>query len=197
MPKSENQHAADVFERPAKPLTSASYDSLLAAIGEARFVLLREASRGTYEFYSCRTKVTKRLIQDKGFQAVVAEAGWLDAQRVNNYVHGRSADPTAEQALRGFCRFPVWMWRNGFVIWKRSIPRLPAARVSATPAWTKRAIGAVYRPKTERVSLYFYAMLPDQFNALIHIDKIRALRPLEQHAQPHLEEVPEAFPSGV
>jgi erythromycin esterase-like protein len=61
----------------------------------------------------------------------------------------------------------------------------------------ERAIGVVYRPETERVSHYFHAVLPDQFDALIHIDRTRALRALETHAEAHLEEVPETFPSGV
>jgi erythromycin esterase-like protein len=59
----------------------------------------------------------------------------------------------------------------------------------------ERAIGVVYRPQTERLSHYFYAVLPNQFDALIHIDRTSALQPLEQHADPHREEVPETFPS--
>ena len=61
----------------------------------------------------------------------------------------------------------------------------------------ERAIGVIYRPETERVSHYFDAVLPDQFDAILHIDRTRALRPLEQHADAPVEEVPETFPSGV
>jgi erythromycin esterase-like protein len=54
---------------------------------------------------------------------VAAEADWPDAYRVNRYVRGRSEDGTAEEALRGFERFPTWMWRNtavlDFVGWLR------------------------------------------------------------------------------
>jgi erythromycin esterase-like protein len=56
----------------------------------------------------------QRLIEEKGFCAVAAEADWPDAYRVNRYVRGRSDDATAEEALRGFERFPAWTWRNGF-----------------------------------------------------------------------------------
>ena len=44
------------------------------------------------------------------------EADWPDAYRVNRYVRGRSDDATAEEALRGFERFPTWMWRNAVVL---------------------------------------------------------------------------------
>jgi erythromycin esterase-like protein len=61
----------------------------------------------------------------------------------------------------------------------------------------ERAIGVVYRPETERLSHYFRARLPQQFDAVLHLDRTSALRPLERHAEPHPEEVPETFPSGV
>ena len=100
-----------------------AYDRLLEQIGDAHFVLIGEASHGTHEFYWHRAETTKRLIQEKGFQAVAAEADWPDAHRVNRYVLGRSNERTAEQALSGFARFPAWMWRNGvvaeFVAWLR------------------------------------------------------------------------------
>ena len=42
---------------------------------------------------------------------------------MNRYVRGLGEDETAEQALRGFQRFPAWMWRNAvvrdFVDWLR------------------------------------------------------------------------------
>jgi erythromycin esterase-like protein len=42
----------------------------------------------------------------------------------------------------------------------------------------ERAIGVVYRPQTERISHYFYARLPDQFDAVIHYDLTTAVEPL-------------------
>ena len=56
-------------------------------IGDARFVLIGEATHGTHEFYQQRAEITKRLIQEKGFTAVAVEADWPDAYRVNRYVH--------------------------------------------------------------------------------------------------------------
>ena len=91
-------------------------DLLLDLVGEAHFVLLGEASHGTHEFYDERAAITRRLIEEKGFCAVAVEADWPDAYRVNRFVRGRSADETAEEALRGFQRFPTWMWRNAVVL---------------------------------------------------------------------------------
>jgi erythromycin esterase-like protein len=79
-------------------------------------VLIGEASHGTHEFYAARAAMTRRLIEEKGFCAVAAEADWPDAYRVNRYVRGRGEDTTAEEALRGFERFPTWMWRNEVVL---------------------------------------------------------------------------------
>lgn len=92
-------------------------------IGDARVVLIGESSHGTHEFYEARAEITKWLIEKKGFNAVAAEADWPDAYRVNRYVRGLGDDGTPEEALRGFERFPAWMWRNtvvrDFVGWLR------------------------------------------------------------------------------
>ncbi|HVF28921.1 MAG TPA: erythromycin esterase family protein [Pyrinomonadaceae bacterium] len=110
----------------AHPLAGADsdYDPLMALVGEARFVLLGEASHGTHEFYRERAQITKRLIQEKNFTAVAVEADWPDAYRVNRYVRGRGEDTTSDEALGGFKRFPTWMWRNtdvlDFVSWLRT-----------------------------------------------------------------------------
>src|SRR5207253_508011 len=86
---------AHLVRQAAHPLTGAAqdYDPLLDLIGEARFVLLGEASHGTHEFYQQRAEITKRLIAEKGFTAVAVEADWPDAYRINRYVRGRSGDP--------------------------------------------------------------------------------------------------------
>ncbi|MEU4651938.1 erythromycin esterase family protein [Nocardia fluminea] len=92
-------------------------------IGTANIVLIGESTHGTHEFYSARAEMTKWLIEQRGFDAVAVEADWPDAARVNRYVHARGDDNTAEEALRGFQRFPAWMWRNtvvrDFVGWLR------------------------------------------------------------------------------
>ncbi|SFK54958.1 erythromycin esterase family protein [Geodermatophilus ruber] len=98
-------------------------ETLLSLVGDAQLVLIGEASHGTHDFYAARAVMTRRLIEEKGFTAVAAEADWPDAYRVNRYVRGRSEDADAEEALRDFERFPTWMWRNtavlDFVGWLR------------------------------------------------------------------------------
>jgi len=109
----------------AHPLTGTpqDYDPLLELIGDARVVLLGEASHGTHEFYRERAEITKRLIVEKGFTVVAVEADWPDAYRVNRYVRGTSNVRSSDEALGGFKRFPTWMWRNtvvcDFVGWLR------------------------------------------------------------------------------
>jgi erythromycin esterase-like protein/predicted phosphoribosyltransferase len=91
-------------------------DVLFDLVGDAHYVLIGEASHGTHEFYASRAAMTRRLIEEKGFRAVAVEADWPDAYRVNRYVRGRGQDTTSEEALRGFERFPTWMWRNTAVV---------------------------------------------------------------------------------
>ncbi|MFL5568764.1 MAG: erythromycin esterase family protein [Gemmatimonadaceae bacterium] len=109
-------HRLDGTERDHRPL--------LDLIGDARFVLLGEGSHGTHDFYHERAEITKRLIIEKGFNAVAVEADWPDAYRVNRYVRDDSDDADADAALAGFERFPTWMWRNtvvlDFVEWLRN-----------------------------------------------------------------------------
>ncbi len=96
-------------------------EALEEIVGDARIVLIGESSHGTHEFYEARAEITKWLIEEKGFCAVAAEADWPDAYRVNRYVRGLDGDKSATEALRGFERFPAWMWRNvvvrDFVDW--------------------------------------------------------------------------------
>lgn len=91
-------------------------DEILALVGDARFVLIGEASHGTHEFYQCRAEITKRLIAEKGFSAVAVEADFPDAYRVNRFVRGIGSDKNADEALGDFERFPLWMWRNTEVL---------------------------------------------------------------------------------
>ena len=114
----------------AIPLTggASDHDPLLHLIGGAPMVLLGEASHGTHEFYHERAEITRRLIVERGFTAVVVEADWPDAYRVNRFVRGETDD---DDPLGGFLRFPAWMWRNtvvrDFVHWLRvHNERLPA-----------------------------------------------------------------------
>jgi erythromycin esterase-like protein len=109
----------------AHPLggVASDYDPLMNWVGNARLVLLGEATHGTHEFYQQRAAITQRLIQEKGFTAVAVEADFPDGYRVNRFVRGIGEDATPEEALRGFRQFPSWMWRNtdvlNFVGWLR------------------------------------------------------------------------------
>jgi len=109
----------------ARPLEGGEhdYDALFEMIGDARIVMLGEATHGTDEFYRERAAITRRLIEEKGFHAVAVEADWPDAWRVNRHVRGQGDDAGAAEALSGFRRFPTWMWRNSvmveFVDWLR------------------------------------------------------------------------------
>ncbi|HEV8094101.1 MAG TPA: erythromycin esterase family protein [Burkholderiales bacterium] len=89
---------------------------LLDAIGDARLVLIGEASHGTHEFYQIRAELTQVLIRERGFTLVAAEADWPDAYRANRWVRGASSEAGPEAALGDFTRFPRWMWRNSEVV---------------------------------------------------------------------------------
>lgn len=108
--------AAEPFEE----IADARLEALLERIGDARIVLLGEASHGTAEFYAMRAHITRELIGRKGFDLVAVEADWPDAARVDHYVRDLDTPPAD---WRAFARFPTWMWRNtevsGFVDWLR------------------------------------------------------------------------------
>jgi protein-L-isoaspartate(D-aspartate) O-methyltransferase len=96
---------SESFDTPEEP----GFHALLQRIGDAHVVLIGEASHGTSEFYRLRAAITKRLIEDKGFRIVAAEADWPDAARIDHYVRHRETTPSDWTA---FARFPTWMWRN-------------------------------------------------------------------------------------
>jgi len=127
MPARSTTSLAEHIYDAAHPLTGAreDFDPIMDMVGDARIVLIGEASHGTHEFYRTRAEITKRLIRERGFVAVAAEADWPDAYRVNRYVRGVGSDGDASEALSGFLRFPQWMWRNAdvldFVGWLRQV----------------------------------------------------------------------------
>jgi protein-L-isoaspartate(D-aspartate) O-methyltransferase len=106
---------------PIPDLTRSDLGSLLERIGDARLVLIGEATHGTSEFYALRARITRELIRSRGFGIVAVEADWPDAARVNRYV--QRLPPQAGRPWRAFSRFPTWMWRNHetleFVEWLR------------------------------------------------------------------------------
>src|SRR5256714_3594333 len=125
---------AEFVREIAQPLSgdAKDYDALFELIGDARIVLLGEASHGTHEFYFERAEITKRLIAEKNFTVLAIEADWPDGSRVHRYVRSKktehphlnplpegeegtqrqvrvSEDSNADEALSGFRRFPTWM----------------------------------------------------------------------------------------
>src|SRR3954451_9997234 len=114
MIKTTTAALADAVREAVHPLTGAAkdYDPLLELIGDARFVLIGEASHGTHEFYRQRALITRRLIAERGFCAVAVEADWPDAYQINRFARGIGGGATAVESLAGFRRFPTWMWRN-------------------------------------------------------------------------------------
>lgn len=120
--------------RPLKDGASA-WDPLLETIGDARIVLLGEATHGTHEFYNARAEITRRLISERNFDAVAVEADWPDSLRASRYAQGAAQDQDANRALGSFERFPRWMWRNAdvlaFIEWlkRENDARAPEDRV--------------------------------------------------------------------
>jgi erythromycin esterase-like protein len=113
----------DLIRRSAEPLPEIddpAFGALFDRFGDARVVLLGEASHGTSEFYRSRAAISKRLIERHGFNIVAVEADWPDAATIDRYVRHR---PGREGEDRAFERFPTWMWRNAevddFVRWLR------------------------------------------------------------------------------
>ena len=89
-------------------------DSLLERIADSRLVLLGEASHGTAEFYEMRARITRELVEKKGFNIIAVEADWPDAACIDHYIHDSSSDPLLES--KPFSRFPTWMWANQSVL---------------------------------------------------------------------------------
>jgi len=119
----EPRETVAVVARHAEPFESiedADLEPLIRRIGDARIVLLGEASHGTSEFHRMRDRITRELVAHHGFEIVAAEADWPDAARIDHWVRHLERQPAGWTA---FARFPTWMWRNrevaAFVDWLR------------------------------------------------------------------------------
>lgn len=182
---------AKTVARHARPLEGGPHDfaPLVAQAAGARWILLGEASHGTHDFYRVRAELTKHLVAACGAVAVVVEGDWPDAIRVNRYVRGGDSDPGADEALRGFTRFPQWMWRNAdvldFVGWLR-------AHNDALP------------PRAPRVGFYgldLYSMHASMAHVLAYLDVVdpdAALRARRRYACfDHFADDPQAYGRAV
>jgi len=132
-----NRTLVSAIASAARPLKEgpSAWEPLLETIGDARIVLLGEATHGTHEFYNARAQITRRLIVEKNFDAVAVEADWPDSLRASRYAQAATQDADANSALGGFERFPRWMWRNAdvlaFIEWvkRENDSRAPEERV--------------------------------------------------------------------
>ena len=122
-PKSEDSLAKMIASicTPFQSIEDADLAPLLQRIGDAKVVLLGEATHGTSEFYRMRQRISQELIAKKGFTFVAIEGDWPDAARIDHYVRHFEFLPSEWTA---FARFPRWMWRNNevraFVDWMRA-----------------------------------------------------------------------------
>ena len=106
------------LRRVSSPLRdSRDLDPLMDLIGDARYVLLGEASHGTSEYYTWRARITKRLLTEKQFSFLAVEGDWPDCYRINRFVKGLpESDSSAHEAAHAFDRWPTWMWANWEIV---------------------------------------------------------------------------------
>lgn len=111
---SSNKLIMQSIKELAKPFRNEeALNSLIDQSGNARYVLLGEATHGTSEFYSVRTEISKRLIVEKGFRFIAVEGDWPSCYTLNRYIKGYpDAATNARAALNDFNRWPNWMWAN-------------------------------------------------------------------------------------
>lgn len=110
-------------------------DPLVRRVGEARIVLLGEASHGTSDFYRWRVELTKRLITELGFAFVAVEGDWPDCHRLHRSLAGSPDAPSdPEEVLASFTRWPRWLWANEEVVdFARWLRLLNATRFADLP----------------------------------------------------------------
>ena len=135
-------------------------DPLLERIGEARCVLLGEASHGTSEYYTWRARITERLIREKGFSFIAVEGDWPDCYEVNRYVKGYpDSGADAREVLGAFERWPTWMWAN--------------EEVAGLAEWLRHHIEGV--PEGERVGFYgldVYSLWESMASVIEYLERV-------------------------
>ena len=102
------QEAIQIISKQSHLLTGAGdLDRLFSRIGDARIVMLGEASHGTHEYYTWRSHISKRLITEKGFSFIAVEGHWPDCYRLNRYIKGYTDAGSAVEVLKSFDRWPT------------------------------------------------------------------------------------------
>ncbi len=109
--KNPSKLAHQIAER-LRPLESdADFSPLIKKFRDKSVVMLGEATHGTSEFYRIRNRISEALIRDEGFSFVAVEGDWPDSERLNRYIRDGRAR-TAKEVMKGFSRWPTWMWAN-------------------------------------------------------------------------------------
>src|SRR5436190_16615994 len=107
----------EVLLRNSTELDLHALDTLLEKIGNAKYVLLGEASHGTHEYYVLRTQISKKLIEEKSFSFIAVEGDWPDCYRVNRFVkHSPESGNSTINVIKEFNRWPTWMWANWEIV---------------------------------------------------------------------------------
>jgi erythromycin esterase-like protein len=113
----ENEAISAIQENAHILWDTKSLDPLFKRIGNARIVMLGEASHGTHEYYTWRSKITQRLIKEKGFNFIAVEGDWPDCYRINRYIKNYiDSENSATELLKNFNRWPTWMWANWEIV---------------------------------------------------------------------------------
>ncbi|HMU46832.1 MAG TPA: erythromycin esterase family protein [Chitinophagaceae bacterium] len=117
-PSLNESEAVSAIKQWSYPLHSkADLQPLFDRIGDARIVMLGEASHGTHEYYTWRSHISKKLIEEKGFNFIAVEGDWPDCYRLNRFIKGYDTEyKNSYEVLHAFNRWPTWMWANWEIV---------------------------------------------------------------------------------
>ncbi|MEO9147131.1 MAG: erythromycin esterase family protein [Ginsengibacter sp.] len=113
----ENE-VVNFIKKKSYPLKSkGDLQPLFNRIGDARIVMLGEATHGTHEYYTWRAHISKRLIEEKEFNFIAVEGDWPDCYRLNRFIKGYDTEhKSVLKVLEAFNRWPTWMWANWEIV---------------------------------------------------------------------------------
>ncbi|MFY3791866.1 erythromycin esterase family protein [Ureibacillus sp. MALMAid1270] len=108
----------NAFKEHSLPLNDESLNKIVEAIGTSSIVTIGKTSHGTSEFYTIRAELSKKLINEKGFNIIAVEGDWPSVQAINRYVkgYGPEGKSTREVLVESFNRWPTWMWAVGVTL---------------------------------------------------------------------------------
>src|SRR4030095_13107988 len=114
----DRNDAASIIRDYAYPLQQKSdLQPLFDRIGDAKIVMLGEASHGTHEYYTWRVHISRKLIEEKGFNFIAVEGDWPDCYRLNRFIKNyRDAGENSRQVLQEIKRWPTWMWAHWEIV---------------------------------------------------------------------------------